>query len=64
MPDETRNADDATESPSEGLRAIVVEYDDQPDECTIYPAGTRGVDRMTTWITAREGGFVDLCRMR
>ncbi|WP_246279844.1 DUF7511 domain-containing protein [Natronomonas salina] len=42
------------------LRATVVEYEDGPDECTIYPNGVSGAERMTTWISAKEGSFVDL----
>ena len=42
------------------LRATVVEYEDGPDECTIYPNGVSGVERMTTWISAKEGSYVDL----
>ena len=42
------------------LRATVVEYEDAPDECTIFPRGVSGVERMTTWISAEEGSYVDL----
>jgi len=40
--------------------AVVEEYDDRPDQCTIYPRGSSGVDRMSTWISAREGSFLAL----
>lgn len=46
------------------LRATVVEYDDAPDECTIYPQDVSHWDRMTTWITAEEGSYVDLTSLR
>ena len=42
------------------LRATVVEYEDAPNECTIYPSGVSGMERMTTWISAKEGAYVDL----
>lgn len=42
------------------LRSTVVEYEDAPDECTIFPRGLSGVERMTTWISAKEGSYVDL----
>ena len=42
------------------LRATIVEYENAPDECTIYPSGVSGVERMTTWISAEEGSYVDL----
>jgi hypothetical protein len=46
------------------LHAVVEEYDDAPDECTIYPREANGVDRMATWISAREPAFVDLRKTR
>lgn len=51
---------DAEEGLSVPLRATVVEYEDAPDECTIYPQDVSHWDRMTTWITAEEGSFVEL----
>jgi hypothetical protein len=42
------------------LRATVVEYENAPDECTIYPSGVTGMEQMTTWISAEEDSFVDL----
>jgi len=42
------------------LRATVVEYEDAPDECTIFPPGVSQMERMTTWISAKEGSYVDL----
>ena len=46
------------------LRAIVERYDDAPDQCTIYPSGTDDHERMATWITATDPGFVDLQDVR
>jgi len=48
----------------QSLQAIVEKYDERPDQCTIFPSRTDGVERMSTWITAREGSFVDLQTMR
>ena len=42
------------------LRATIVEYEEAPNECTIYPKGVSGMERMTTWISAKEGSYVDL----
>lgn len=44
------------------LRSTVVEYEDAPDECTIFPGNVAGCERTTTWITAEEGAFVELER--
>ncbi len=35
-----------------------------PDECTLYPLGLPAAERVTTWLTAREGSFVALDAMR
>lgn len=53
-----------SEVSAQKLRAIVEKYDDRPDQCTIFPSDEEGVKRMSTWITAREGSFVDLQTMR
>jgi hypothetical protein len=50
--------------PAADYRAEIVEYDDAPDECTIYPADAQEWELMTRWITAREGSYVDLEEMR
>lgn len=43
------------------LEARVVEYEDGPDECTMFPRGeTQDVGEATKWISAAEGSFVDL----
>lgn len=47
------------------LCAIHMEYDGQPDELTIYPAVVADeFERMTQWITAVEGSWVDVEAMR
>ena len=45
------------------LRSRTTTHDDGTVECTIYPADSTD-DRTTQWITAQEGSYVDLCRMR
>lgn len=42
------------------LIARTVESSDGHTECTIYPDRIPREERLTTWITAREGSFVDL----
>ena len=39
------------------LRAEVVNYDDAPDECTIFPDEMDEKQRTTVWITARGESF-------
>lgn len=46
------------------LQAIVEKYEDRPDQCTIFPSANEGVERMSTWVTASEGSFVDIQTMR
>jgi hypothetical protein len=41
-------------------RAIVEQYDDEPDQCTIFPVETEDMDRSSSWVTAKAPGFVDL----
>jgi hypothetical protein len=40
--------------------AAVVAYDDEPDECTIYPTDASDDELVTTWISAKEGSYVSL----
>jgi len=47
-----------------GLVAHVEPYDGAPDECTIYPVGLDDVELVTSWISAREGSYVDVSTMR
>lgn len=62
------NADFQTEPradrPSIELDSVVVNYDDRPDRRTIYPDEASGVERMSTWLTADDAGFVNLDAMR
>ncbi|WP_276261530.1 DUF7511 domain-containing protein [Haloglomus litoreum] len=44
------------------LRSCIVERDDGPDECTLFPHSVDTTDeRMSAWISARGDAFVD-CR--
>jgi hypothetical protein len=46
------------------LVSITVEYDERADQCTIYPRGLSGMERMSTWLTADRTCFVDLYAIR
>lgn len=46
------------------LRSVVVEYDQGPDQRTVYPDGATGLERMATWLTADADAFVDLESVR
>jgi len=48
----------------EELHAVVVENDGGPDECTLYPRGSSGLDRMSRWITVDADAVVDLDAVR
>ncbi|WP_276301707.1 DUF7511 domain-containing protein [Halorussus lipolyticus] len=50
--------------PSIELDSVVVEYDERPDRRTIYPGEASGTERMSSWLTADDAGFVDLDAMR
>jgi len=65
------NSDDCSlpteESPSDrpsGLRAVVEEHDERPDECTLFPRGADDEALVTEWITAEEGSYVNCDEMR
>lgn len=42
----------------------VVEYEDAPDECTIWPSGESDRTAPTRWLTAKGDAFVPLSEMR
>ena len=61
--------DDAADVPyaataSETLVSTVVEYDDESDECTIYPLRADDEERVTTWVSAKRDSYVSLEEMR
>jgi hypothetical protein len=51
-----------TETPD--LVAVVEEYEDARDHCTLYPAETSSVERMSTWLTGVGDAFVSREEMR
>ncbi|WP_254271786.1 DUF7511 domain-containing protein [Haloarcula marina] len=60
-------ADDTCDGPARrdiDLSATVVRYTDRPDRCTVYPPGSSGVARMSTWISADADAFLDIETMR
>lgn len=42
------------------LVSVVVEYDERPDQCTIYHPDSSGIERMSSWISADTTCFIDL----
>lgn len=59
-----RNAHVAAPSPSIELGSVIVTYENRPAECTIYQSCGGDGDRMSAWVTATEGSFVDLRDVR
>lgn len=51
------------ERPSDEYSAIVERYENQADQCTIFPTET-GQGRDTKWITAKAPAFVHLADYR
>lgn len=50
--------------PDDAFAARIETYEDRPAECTVFPVDVSPDDRLTTWMTAREGSFVRLAEMR
>jgi hypothetical protein len=46
------------------LVSVIVEYDDRPDQCTIYHPESNGIERMSNWISANTECCIDLHAMR
>jgi len=46
------------------LQLTVVRYPDKPDRATVFPTGTDGIDRMSTWLSADRSAFEPLDSMR
>jgi hypothetical protein len=46
------------------LTAAVIEPDDGPAECTLFPADADEDELVTAWMTAKEGSFVHCRSMR
>lgn len=50
----------ADSSRAEGYRAVVERYQNEPNQCTIFPEDMGEDERVTTWISAKEPAYVDL----
>lgn len=46
------------------LLSRIVEFEDRPSECTIFPSDASETERLTTWMTAKEGSYVRLDGMQ
>lgn len=46
------------------LELVVVNYEDDPDRCTLTPRECSDEARLTTWLSANEAAFVDRREMR
>jgi hypothetical protein len=54
----------APEDPTPLLAAEVIVSQNSPAECTVFPPDATDRERMTTWITAKEGSFISPEDMR
>ena len=63
--DDTVETGPETESESRPvLESILVENDDAPDECAIFPYEATDTELDRAWVSALEGSFTDLESMR
>lgn len=46
------------------LESVIEHYDDRPDECTIFRSDIPEHQRLSTWITAKQGDYVELSACR
>jgi len=46
------------------LAAEIIVSQNNPAECTVFPPDATDFERLTTWITAKEGSFISLEDMR
>ncbi|PSQ21778.1 hypothetical protein BRD06_10780 [Halobacteriales archaeon QS_9_67_15] len=46
------------------LELALVRYDERPDRCTVCPAASTGVERMSTWISVDRSLVVSAASMR
>lgn len=58
--DSSSEPEPRADRPSRALDSVVVSYENRPDQRTLYPEGTSGVERMSTWLTADDAEFVTL----
>ncbi|WP_049895479.1 DUF7511 domain-containing protein [Halopiger xanaduensis] len=61
---DTDSRSSPTASSSIALECVVIENDDAPNECAVYPRDADRDELMTTWITAHDDAFVELESMR
>jgi len=54
----------ATDTSPVEVESVIERYDEEPDECTIFRADIPDRQRLSTWISAKEGSYVDLCLCR
>jgi len=47
------------ESETAHLKSVIERYNERPDQCTIFDP-----EQCSTWITAKEDSYVDLCICR
>jgi hypothetical protein len=62
VPDTTRtgaHTDDRT-GRDFALHSVVVEYEEEPNRCSIYRREDSRIDRTTRWLSADQDAFVDL----
>lgn len=64
LPDELTADPDADGPTPHPFASVVVSHDDGPDECTVYPVDVTEDELLTRWITAEEGSYVSVHRMR
>lgn len=64
MQGSAQSDDISTTHEDHDLVSVVVEYDDRPDQCTVYDPETTGLDRMSSWITVDRDAVMDLYHAR
>lgn len=64
MQGSAQSDDISTTQDDPDLVSVVVEYDDRPDQCTVYDPETTGLDRMSSWITVDRDAVMDLYHAR
>lgn len=61
--DADRGSDDESHDAVPRLAAEIVMAGNGQTECTVFPLDLTGHDRLTRWITARDGSYVCLENM-
>jgi hypothetical protein len=55
-----RRTTDESDTRGSAIKATIVRYDDDADECTLHPVDPVSDKHTTEWITAKQGGYVSL----